>query len=112
MPLIYITCIAGSGKSTIQKELKKRGYDAYGVDERGFSAAFDHKTGQIVKVPGADKRTPGWFEEHSWRTLPGAIEKLKQQASNKLVFLCRGALTDEVLRAVFDQIMCLDIDET
>jgi dephospho-CoA kinase len=109
MPLIYVTGIAGSGKSTVQQELKKRGYDSYDVDEPGIGAAHD-KQGKIVKVPDANERSPDWFETHSWRMVDGAIEMLKKRAETGLVFLC-GATTVNENTGVFDQTICLDIDE-
>jgi dephospho-CoA kinase len=36
MGIIYITGSAGSGKSTVKRELLSRGYEAFDVDEDGF----------------------------------------------------------------------------
>jgi dephospho-CoA kinase len=110
MSLIYVTGIAGSGKSTVCKELKKRGYDSYDVDQPGISAAYDNKTGNIVKVPDSDVRPPKWFESHSWRMVDGAIDTLKERAKLGTVFLC-GATTANENAGVFDQTIYLHIDE-
>ena len=74
-----------------------------------MSAAHDPK-GEIVKVPDADERPAGWFESHSWHMLDGAIEKLKKQSETELVFLC-GVTTINENKGLFDQTICLDIDE-
>jgi dephospho-CoA kinase len=37
MALIFITGISGAGKSTIAKELSRRGYEVYDTDEDGLS---------------------------------------------------------------------------
>ncbi|MEI7522645.1 MAG: AAA family ATPase [Candidatus Saccharibacteria bacterium] len=109
MPLIYITGIAGSGKSTVQKELKRRGHNSYDVDEPGIGAAHDQQ-GNIVKVPDVAERSPDWFDTHSWRMVDGAIEKLQAKAKTGLVFLC-GATTINENTGVFDRTIRLDIDE-
>ena len=36
MSLFYITGTPGTGKTTIQKELIKRGYEALDIDQRRF----------------------------------------------------------------------------
>ncbi len=112
MSLIYITGVSGSGKSTVQKALQKLGFDAYDVDDRDISGAYDLKTGEVVDMPVAEERTPDWFSEHSWRILPGAVEKLKATADNNLVFLCGAAENDKDFVRLFDSIICLDIDES
>lgn len=109
MPLIYITGIAGAGKSTVRNKLTELGYTAYDVDEPGIGAAHDTQ-GRIVKVPTAADRSPDWFETHSWRLIDGAIEKLQEQAATDLVFLC-GTTTANQNAPAFDQTICLDIDE-
>jgi len=109
MPLVYITGIAGSGKSTVQQELKRRGHDAYDADEPGIGAAHD-RNGLIVKVPDASERSPDWFQRHSWRMIDGALERLQLKAETDYVFLC-GAVTSAEDRGLFAQTICLDIDE-
>jgi dephospho-CoA kinase len=109
MPLIYITGIAGSGKSAVQKELKRLGYDSYDVDEPGIGAAHDGQ-GKVVQVPDAVDRSPDWFDTHSWRMVDGAMDKLRKRAETGLVFLC-GATTIHENTGVFDQTICLDVDE-
>jgi dephospho-CoA kinase len=109
MPLIYVTGSAGSGKSTVQQELRRRGYDSYDFDAPGISAAHD-RDGRIVKVPNARERPPDWFDKHSWRMVDGALERLRLKGETGLVILC-GAMTSAEDRGLFDQTIFLDIDE-
>ncbi len=56
-----ITGVAGTGKSTVAKELRKRGYAAYDTEE-GFSYYADKKTGERVTRP--HEPTQEWYSEH------------------------------------------------
>lgn len=47
MPLIYITGVSGTGKSTVWAELKNRGIEAYDVDEDGLARWQNNKTRYI-----------------------------------------------------------------
>ncbi len=112
MPLIYVTGIAGAGKSTVQKELTDRGYEAYDLDDPTISGAFNNETGEFESnIPDIDERTEEWRDSHSWRTIPGVIDNLKREASNKVIFLCGIAENDPIWVEGADEIVCLDIDE-
>src|SRR5437660_1029900 len=71
MPLYYITGIAGSGKSTVLSELKRRGYEAYDVDEAGPATAkwYNDTTGFVHPKSSVKKedRTPDFLANHSWK---------------------------------------------
>lgn len=56
-----ITGVAGTGKSTAAKELRRRGYAAYDVEE-GFSYHINKKTGERASYP--TNPTPEWYEQH------------------------------------------------
>ena len=111
MPFIYITGCAGSGKSTIQKELLILGYDAHDEDDPDIGSAYNKQSNKAVKVPTAEKRTPKWFSEHEWRLLPEALHELKQLSTQKLVFLCGSAVPEDQAKDLFDKVVFLDIDD-
>ncbi len=111
MPLIDITGIAGSGKTTVQKELKRRGYDAHDVDDPEIGGAYNNKTNERVKIPDISERTPDWWAAHSWRIHSGIIEELKIMSADKLIFLCGRASNDLEKAHLFDKLICLDIDD-
>lgn len=56
-----ITGVAGTGKSTAAKELRRRGYAAYDTEE-GFSYYIDKTTGQRCAYPA--QPSPEWYENH------------------------------------------------
>lgn len=111
MSLIYITGVPGSGKSTIQKELVQQGYEAHDIDEPRFGGPVNLKTGEPTIVPPLEERNSKWFEEHEWRVSRNAVEKLKAQSIDKVIFLCGTATTENLIWDLFDKILYLDIDE-
>lgn len=112
MPLIYITGVSGSGKSAVQQRLSDCGYAAYDADDNEISGVYELASGQLIKMPPVDQRTPEWFTNHSWRIKPGAIEKLKTNARNQVVFLCGAARNDKDYWDLFDVAICLDVSES
>ena len=56
-----ITGVAGTGKSTLAKELRRRGYAAYDTEE-GFSYYVDKATGERCVYP--KEPSPEWYERH------------------------------------------------
>jgi broad-specificity NMP kinase len=81
MPLIYITGISGSGKSSISNKLKERGYEAYDADREGFNGWVNNKTGQtITRDDSLEYATPEWYEKYSWKTSRAKVEELAKRA--------------------------------
>jgi dephospho-CoA kinase len=113
MPLIYITGIPGTGKSTVRLELLRRGYEAYGGAEDNIAAFYDNETGQ--RLDGwveAKDRTPEWTATHTWKIARQTIEELKDQAKDKPIFLCAVTHNDtDELWDLFDKTIALTIDE-
>lgn len=56
-----ITGVAGTGKSTLAKELRQRGYAAYDTEE-GFSYYVDKRTGERCVYP--KNPSPEWYQSH------------------------------------------------
>ncbi|MEJ7651762.1 MAG: hypothetical protein WKF57_22360 [Nakamurella sp.] len=111
MSLIYVIGIAGPGKTTVQTELVRRGYDARDIDSPDISDAYDRETGMQVTVPSTDARPARWFESHPWRTHSGVLQAIRDLADDRMIFLC-GTSTDEVEKNhLYDTLICLDIDE-
>lgn len=111
MPLIYVTGAPGIGKSTLQKEFIKRGYDARDIDDSSLGGPHNKATGTIVDIPQARDRTPDWFDAHEWRVYPDAFKRLKDEARNKNIIIFGVASSDSSILPVFDKIMYLDIDD-
>lgn len=65
MALIYITGAPGSGKTTLQRILSERGYEAHDLDDYG--GPYNKNTDKSVVMPTAEDRSPEWFEAHEWQ---------------------------------------------
>jgi len=112
MPLIYITGIAGAGKSTIKDELRRRGFEAFGTDEDNLAAFYHNETGENVgnNVPSS-VRTEQWRRAHSWKVPREAVEELRDRAKDKPIFLCGVVSNDDEFWGLFSQVIALSIDE-
>lgn len=111
MALFYITGTPGTGKTTIQKELTRLGYEAYDLDDRRFGGPCNKATGEVAVMPPIKERTPEWFDAHEWRVSRPAMEALKENSKGKTVFVCGTATTENVIWDLFDKILYLNIDE-
>jgi shikimate kinase len=113
MALVFITGVAGSGKSTVLKELRCRGYEAYDTDDDGF-AKWQHKqTGHIhpkSSIKPSD-RTKKFLKEHSWNIPRSEVEELAKRAKHKIIFLCGAASNEQEVRDLFKGMFELTIDE-
>lgn len=56
-----ITGVAGTGKSSAAKELRRRGFAAYDTEE-GFSFYIDKRTGERCAYPKTP--SPEWYQHH------------------------------------------------
>jgi len=113
MPLIYITGISGSGKSSVREELLKRGYETYGTDEDDLAHFYNNETSEPIQHHvTADERTPEWRSQHTWKVQRAAVEKLHEKARLKPIFLCGVVANDaDELWDLFDIIFALTVDE-
>lgn len=109
MTFIYITGSPGSGKTTIQKELTRRGHLAYDLDDYG--GPHNKSTDKPAVMPPAGERSPEWFELHEWRINLGAIKELKSQAGDKEIFVCGVAASDEQILSLFDKVLYLSLTD-
>ncbi len=107
MSFIYVTGIAGAGKSTVCEELKQRGYEAYEADN-SLSNFYNNETGEMIEnhLPLA-KRTPEWRKHHTWKMSKDKLLQLKDNAQNKHIFVCGVAANEEDYIDVFDKIYAL-----
>lgn len=111
MSLIYITGVPGVGKTTIQQELTRIGFEAYDIDQPRFGGPTNLVTGESVTLPALEDRTAEWFKHHEWRVSRPAVEELKTQAEGKVVYLCGTTTTEHLIWDLFDEVLYLQIDK-
>lgn len=113
MPLIYITGISGAGKSSVCAELKHRSYTAYDTDHDGIAFFYHNDTGEpITGSVTPEDRTPEWRKKHTWKAKREDVEKLVEEAQDKLVFLCGVTNNDaDELWDLFAHVFALTLDE-
>lgn len=111
MSLIYITGVPGVGKSTIQRELERQGYEAYDIDQPRFGGPTNLVTGEPTSIPPLEERNGEWFKQHEWRVSRTAVEELKKQAEGRVVYLCGTATTEHLIWDLFDKVLYLQVDE-
>lgn len=105
-----ITGVAGSGKSTIAKELKKRGYAAYDT-EVGFSYHVDKQTGEKVAYPANPSLE--WYDQHERVFDEKILENLFKKHAHEPLFICSITANQKKYYPQFDKIFLLTAnDET
>ncbi|HSX15638.1 MAG TPA: shikimate kinase [Candidatus Saccharimonadales bacterium] len=112
MPLVLVTGISTSGKSTIAKELLAKGFEAYDTEHDGISAWHNKQTGE--RVAGFDEmpeRTKEWLSQHQWLISKDWVIEMAAQSKNKLVFLCGGAANEPEIRELCDKVIWLKTNE-
>jgi dephospho-CoA kinase len=108
MPLIYITGIAGSGKTTVLKELEHRGYEVHDADEK-LSYWANKTTGARVHTSDHKPMTdPKFFAEHEWHMDKRAVEELAN--SDKTTFIGGSVVNEKDVWDYFDKVFVLYVN--
>ncbi len=113
MALIFITGLAGSGKSYLTLALREKGYEAYDTDDDGL-ARWQHNETRIIHPKSSVKaymRTQKFISEHSWNVPREYVEELAVKAKDKPVFLLGVMDNEEDLGELFAKKFALIIDE-
>lgn len=114
MPLIYITGSAGSGKSTVRKELVRLGYTAYDVDEDKLKAWYDKKTNVLAEhqKPWEESlEDRNWRQNYLLKVERHHIEEIAKAArgSSKPVFVTGVNPNDNEIWDLFDKVIHLSV---
>jgi broad-specificity NMP kinase len=107
MKKIYITSIAGTGKSTLAKVLKERGFDSIDVDHvQGLCSWFNNETGKKVFNDSPNNK---FIDEHDYRCDISMLENLMQKSSEHVfVFGSVGDNSDFI--PLFDTLVLLQCE--
>jgi len=112
MPLVFITGISTSGKSTIAKELQNRGYEAHDTEHNRISAWFNKQTGRRAAEFGEiPERTPEWLAQHHWLIDKDWVVKVAEKAKDKPIFLCGGGANESEIRKMCQKVIWLKTNE-
>ena len=99
-----ITGVAGTGKSTITKELRQRGLAAYDTEE-GFSYYVDKHTGEKAVYPATP--TQEWYDAHERVFDENVLMNLLKKHQNETLFICSITANQAKFYPQFDKIFLL-----
>lgn len=109
MKKIYITGVPGIGKSTVAKELNKRGIFTFDIDfVEGLCDWRNKKTNE--KIDGDNKPNIEWLQAHDWVC---NVEKLKEilNQDKKIIVAVGIAANQNRYLDLFDKIFLLQCKE-
>ena len=107
--LYFVTGISGSGKTSVARELIRRGYVAF--DSKVTPGIFHFVDTDGREASSIHLDDPDWRAQYKWRLNTAKLDELLAQHSDQeFVFLCgRGDMKQHVHRA--DKVFLLHIDE-
>jgi broad-specificity NMP kinase len=91
---------SGTGKSSVCRELRRRGYRAIDGDNE-LAYQGDPSTGRPLEGPGS-------YEHHIW-DIP-RVREIAAADSEEIAFFCGGSRNHSQFLDVFDQVLVLDVD--
>ncbi len=101
---IFITGIAGTGKSTIATELQKRGIDIIDVDHvPGLCAWVHNETGEKVVEANPDN---AFIDQHDYQCDMSMLQELMNK-SEELVVVCGSIGDNSTFLPLFDKTFLL-----
>lgn len=99
-----ITGVAGTGKSTASRELRRRGYAAYDTEE-GFSYHIHKVTGERAVYPA--NPTPEWYEQHERVFDEKILENLFKKHTDEPLFIASITANQAKYYPQFDKLFLL-----
>lgn len=99
-----ITGVAGTGKSTAARELRRRGYAAYDTEE-GFSYYVDKRTGERCAYPS--EPSPEWYDGHERVFDEAILGNLLKKHADEPLFIATIAANQAKYYPQFNRIFLL-----
>ena len=103
-----ITGVAGTGKSSVARQLQKRGYAAYDT-EVGFSYHINKKTGERAVYPTHPSLQ--WYESHERIFNERVLNNLFKKHAHEPLFICSLTANQKKYYPSFDKIFLLTADD-
>jgi adenylate kinase family enzyme len=103
MKKYYFTGVSGTGKSTITAELKKRGLNAFDLDD-GFCSWKNIETGK--EADPKDKDNENFYNENDWYCNIEKLQELISQQKDTIFVFGTSANQDDFLK-LFDRVFLL-----
>jgi hypothetical protein len=108
MGLVYLTGSSGVGKTTVGRELRRRGYLVYDVDVDGLARWFENASGVEVGMP-AD-RDDAWFAEYTYRLPVETVRRIAAEVGGRVGFVCGTVGNDDEIWELFEAVVSLSVD--
>lgn len=109
--LVFVTGVAGSGKSALCAELSARGHAAHDADD-GISRHVRVVDGAVVPMPPRSHQTPEWVAGHEFRFDLERVRGLAASAQRDApTFLLGAAYGDDEVVAIADHSWFLHLEE-
>jgi broad-specificity NMP kinase len=103
-----ITGVAGTGKSSAAKELRRRGYHAYDTEE-GFSYYIDKRTGERCAYPAHPSEA--WYLNHERVFDEKILDNLLKKHADETLFICSITANQNKFYPIFNNIFLLTTDD-
>lgn len=108
MPTYLLSGLPGTGKTTIQHELDKLGYDTIDTDEAwGYHGHIE--TEEPFEIPPDASRA--WFKDHGWVWNSKIVRSILEQPHEKPLFICGGSRNEEQFYHYFSKIFSLHVPD-
>jgi broad-specificity NMP kinase len=108
---IFITAVAGTGKSTLCKELNRLGYKSYDIESiPDLFTLYDHKTGGLM--PNHDNSDLELVKRGNWHCDKEKLRKIIKDETAPLTFYCGAATNAKEIADLFDKIIVLSVSDS
>ncbi len=105
---IFVTGVAGSGKSSLCKELEGLGYKAYSIEDiDGLFEMVDKATGKPTE--NYDNANLELVKQHDWICDEKKLRRLVRSNPKSIVFYCGAAANIDNLLPLFDKVFLLKV---
>lgn len=107
---IFITAVAGSGKSTVCRALQAGGYAAVDIEDvPGLFTLVHEKTGE--PMPKHDQTKVDLVKQGDWNCDKQKLKQLIAKQTRNTVFYCGAASNYKEIWDCFDQVLFLQVSD-